>query len=59
MLDYIALVRDIADELAMLGAPVPTQFLITHTLNGVGSAFKELAAAIRARKSCRTRHPQC
>ncbi|KAL9459434.1 hypothetical protein AB3S75_002769 [Citrus x aurantiifolia] len=47
--DYLATIRDIADELALIGAPIPNQYLITHTLNGVGTEFKELATAVRAR----------
>lgn len=47
--DYLATIRDIADELALIGAPVPNQYLITHTFNGVGTEFKELTAAVRAR----------
>lgn len=47
--DYLATIRDIANELALIGAPVPNQYLITHTLNGVGTEFKELAASVRAR----------
>lgn len=49
VVEYLATIRDIADELALIGAPVPNQYLITHTLNGVGPEFKELAAAVRAR----------
>ena len=49
VVEYLATIRDIADELALIGAPVPNQYIITHTLNGVGPEFKELAAAVRAR----------
>ncbi|KAL9451630.1 hypothetical protein AB3S75_013236 [Citrus x aurantiifolia] len=47
--DYLATTHDITDELALIGAPIPNQYLITHTLNGMGTEFKELAAAVRAR----------
>ena len=49
VVEYLATIRNIADELALIGALVPNQYLITHTLNGVGPEFKELAAAVWAR----------
>ena len=42
-------VEYLADKLVLIGAPVPDQYLITHTLNRVGPQFKELATAVRAR----------
>ncbi|KAL5737830.1 hypothetical protein ACOSP7_030591 [Xanthoceras sorbifolium] len=39
--EYLDTIRDIADELALIGSPVPNQYLITHTLNGVGPEFKD------------------
>lgn len=39
--DYLT----IADELGLIGTPVPNQYLITYTLNGVATEFKEVVAA--------------
>ncbi|KAK9211994.1 hypothetical protein WN943_001373 [Citrus x changshan-huyou] len=49
VVEYLTTIHDIADELALIGAPVPNQYLITHTFNGVGPVFKELAATVRVR----------
>lgn len=38
-------VESLADKLVLIGAPVPDQYLTTHTLNRVGPQFKELATA--------------
>ncbi|KAK9195054.1 hypothetical protein WN943_003171 [Citrus x changshan-huyou] len=43
-------VESLADKLVLIGAPVPDQYLTTHTLNRVGPQFKELATAVRARE---------
>ncbi|KAA8525150.1 hypothetical protein F0562_006986 [Nyssa sinensis] len=47
--EYLGFIRGIANELVIIGSPVPNPNLILHILNGVGIEFKELAAAIRAR----------
>ncbi|KAL5854299.1 hypothetical protein ACOSQ4_004101 [Xanthoceras sorbifolium] len=47
--EYLDTIRDIANELALIGASIPNHYFITHTLNGVGLEFKVLAAAVRAR----------
>ncbi|KAA8517225.1 hypothetical protein F0562_017523 [Nyssa sinensis] len=49
--DYLRSIKSIADDLALAGAPLDNLNLVMHTLNGLGSDFKELAAAIRARDS--------
>lgn len=46
--EYLAQVHDLANELALIGSPIPQQYLITHILNGVRAAFKELATAVYA-----------
>ncbi|KAK9286071.1 hypothetical protein L1049_014451 [Liquidambar formosana] len=46
--EYISFIRGIADELAIIGSPVPNPNLILYVLNGVGPDFKELTVAIRA-----------
>ncbi|KAL5856649.1 hypothetical protein ACOSQ3_004107 [Xanthoceras sorbifolium] len=47
--EYFDTICDIANELALIGAPIPNQYLITNTLNGVGFEFKVLAAVVRSR----------
>ncbi|KAL5856485.1 hypothetical protein ACOSQ3_003943 [Xanthoceras sorbifolium] len=37
--EYLDAIRDIADELALVGAPIPNKYLITHTLNGVDTVI--------------------
>ena len=39
--DYLT----IADELGLIGTPVPNQYLITYSLNGVATEFKEVVTA--------------
>ncbi|KAH7836375.1 hypothetical protein Vadar_000503 [Vaccinium darrowii] len=46
--EYLGCIRGIADQLAIIGAQVSNSNLILHALNGVGSEFDKLAAAIRA-----------
>ena len=41
--------RSISDELSIIGEPPSDIDLVVHVLNGLGPAFKEIAAAIRAR----------
>lgn len=49
MVDYLDTIQDITNELdPTLGAPIPNQFLITHTLNGVDQKFKENTVVVRA-----------
>lgn len=45
---YLGRIRSLADELVIIGSPIPNPNLILHVLNGVGPEFKELAAAVRA-----------
>ena len=41
-------VHDSADELDLLGAPIPNQYPITHTLDGIGNEFKEIFVVVQA-----------
>ncbi|KAL5758009.1 hypothetical protein ACOSP7_020620 [Xanthoceras sorbifolium] len=45
--NYLATIRSLADQLAMIGEPVPKRNLVLHTLNGLDSEFKELSAVVR------------
>ncbi|WRX11802.1 hypothetical protein QQP08_004289 [Theobroma cacao] len=47
--EYIGKIRSIADELTLAGSVVPNTNLILHVLNGVGSEYKDIVAAVRAR----------
>ncbi|RVW40314.1 Retrovirus-related Pol polyprotein from transposon RE1 [Vitis vinifera] len=48
VIDYLATIRDIVDEPNLLGVPIPNQYLITHTLNGVDPEFKEIVVVVQA-----------
>ena len=48
VIDYLATIRDIVDEPNLLGVPIPNQYLITHTLNGVDPKFKEIVVVVQA-----------
>ncbi|CAL9011142.1 unnamed protein product, partial [Prunus brigantina] len=48
---YLQNVKVIADELALIDAPVADDDLVIHILDGVGLEFKELTAAVHARES--------
>ena len=47
--EFLNTMRSIADELSIIGEPPSDVDLVVHILNGLGPAFKEIAAAIRAR----------
>lgn len=47
--DYLREIRTVSDELATAGAPVDTAELVVKILSGLGSDYKEISAAIRAR----------
>ena len=47
--EFLNTMRGISDELAIIGEPPSDIDLVVHILNGIGPAFKEIAAAIRAR----------
>ena len=48
---YMQAIKRISDDLALIGHPLNDDELIIHVLNGLGSEFKELCVAIRARDS--------
>lgn len=47
--EFLNIMRSISDELSIIGEPPSDIDLVVHVLNGLGPAFKEIAAAIRAR----------
>ncbi|TXG54291.1 hypothetical protein EZV62_019547 [Acer yangbiense] len=49
--DYLGKIQDLVDELAFVNVPVLERNLIIHTLNGLGSEFKEIVAVVHARDS--------
>ncbi|KAH0773731.1 hypothetical protein KY290_010868 [Solanum tuberosum] len=49
--DYLHQVRSLCDELATTGSPVSNEELVVKILTGLGSEFREISAAIRARDS--------
>lgn len=49
--EYLREIRSIADELATAGAPISTDELIVKILSGLGTEYREISAAIRARDS--------
>ncbi|XP_012078093.1 uncharacterized protein LOC105638832 [Jatropha curcas] len=46
---YLKIVKTIYEDLALFGSPVSTVDLVIYVLNGIGSDFKYIAAAVRAR----------
>ena len=49
--DYLQLIKVIIDDLALIGHSLCDEEVVIHTLNGLDTDYKELAAAIRARDS--------
>lgn len=49
--EYLQGLKSISDELCLIDHPISEDDLIIHVLNGLGSEFKEIAVAIRARES--------
>ncbi|KAJ6884938.1 hypothetical protein NC652_031820 [Populus alba x Populus x berolinensis] len=47
--EFLNTMRSISDELSIIGEPPSDIDLVVHVLNGLSPAFKEIAAAIRAR----------
>lgn len=49
--EYLREIKSIADELATAGAPISNEELIVKILSGLGTEYREISAAIRARDS--------
>lgn len=45
--DYPQFVKTVADDLALCGSPISDVNLVIHVINGVGSEFRDIAAAVR------------
>ncbi|CAJ2633340.1 unnamed protein product [Trifolium pratense] len=48
---YLQGIKAISDELAIINKPIDDDDLVIHALNGLGSEFKEVAAALRTREN--------
>ncbi|KAK2426846.1 Copia polyprotein/retrotransposon [Trifolium repens] len=49
--EYLQGIKAIPDELAIINKPIDDDDLVIHALNGLGSEFKEVAAALRTREN--------
>jgi hypothetical protein len=49
--EYLTNVKAIADELAIINSPLDDIDLVIHTLNGLGTEYREITTAIRAREN--------
>ncbi|CAA0838968.1 Unknown protein [Striga hermonthica] len=50
MMQYLHDIKSMEDELALINAPLDDVDLVIHVLNGLGSDYREIAAAVRARE---------
>ncbi|RZB65689.1 Retrovirus-related Pol polyprotein from transposon RE2 [Glycine soja] len=48
---HLLSIRNIADELALIGHPIDDLEMVIHTLNSLGPTFREFTASIRTRDS--------
>ena len=48
---YLHSIRNIADELALIGHPIDNLEMVIHALNGLGPTFRDFTTAIRTRDS--------
>jgi len=49
--EYLTNVKAIADELAIINSPLDDIDLVIHTFNGLGTEYREITTAIRAREN--------
>ncbi|KAK3006438.1 hypothetical protein RJ639_015483 [Escallonia herrerae] len=49
--EYLREIRSIADELASAGSPISNEELVVKSPSGLGTEFREISAAIRARNT--------
>ena len=49
--EYLQGIKMISDELAIINKPIDDDDLVIHALNGLGSEFKEVSAALRTREN--------
>ena len=49
--EYLHSVKTIADELALIDAPLSQDDITLYVLHGLGSDFRDIVAPIRARES--------
>ncbi|CAI8600779.1 unnamed protein product [Vicia faba] len=48
---YLHSIRNIADELALIGHPIDNLEMVIHSLNGLGSTFRDFTTTIRTHDS--------
>jgi hypothetical protein len=48
---YLQGIKAIADELALINSPLDDVDLVIHTLNGLGSEYREITTALRTREN--------
>ncbi|CAL2268722.1 unnamed protein product [Prunus armeniaca] len=51
MMEFLQSIKALANELALIDSPISDDDLVIHILNGLGSDFKEIVVAIRARET--------
>jgi len=49
--EYLQTIKSMSDELTVINSPLDDVDLIIHTLNGLGSKFKEITTTLRAREN--------
>lgn len=49
--EYLNNIKAIADELAIINSPVDDIDIVIHTLNGLGTEYREITTAIRTREN--------
>jgi len=49
--EYLNGIKSVSDELAVINSTVDDVDLVIHTLNGLGSEYKEVSAALRTREN--------
>ena len=49
--EYLQAIKAISDELSIIKKPIDDDDLVIHALNGLGSEFKEIVAALRTREN--------
>ena len=50
ILEYLHVVKGLADEIALIDHPISDDDITLYVLNGLGPEFREIAAPIRARE---------
>ncbi|KAK9020620.1 hypothetical protein V6N11_010638 [Hibiscus sabdariffa] len=51
IVEYVRDIKNVADELAIAGAPIPDTYLVVKILSGIGPEYDSISAVIQARDS--------